>query len=191
MEIDLKQEVEKAAAVIASGGVILCPTETIWGLSCSARDEKAIERIYQMKGRDQSKPLIILVDHENMIESYVENVPEIAYQLLEAAVRPLTIVFDKAKRLATNVASSDGSIGIRVTTNLFCQQLIRKLRQPIVSTSANLSGAPSPSGFGDIPESIIEQCDYIYPFDHNLRNPASPSSLIKLGSGGEIKILRK
>lgn len=166
----LKTEIEKALAVLKNGGVILYPTDTVWGLGCDATNADAVEKINTIKGRQSDKSFIILLDNDSKLQSYVDEVPEVAYDLIEYAEHPLTIVFSGAKNLAKNVISADGSVGIRIAKHDFVQQLLQRFRKPITSTSANISGQPTPSFFDEIDEEIKESVDYVVNWEQELRN---------------------
>ena len=185
------KDINNALRVLREGGVILYPTDTIWGLGCDATRDEAVEKIFRIKSRDDRKSLIILVDSVAMLERYLKDVPEIAYELIEASDSPLTIIYPRAKNLSLAITSEDGSVGIRVCMDEFCNELIRKLKKPIVSTSANISGTPSPSCFNDIPEKIIQAVDYIVEHKRDDLLKHHPSSIIKVGINNEIKIIRK
>ncbi len=184
------EDVKAALEVLQRGGVILYPTDTIWGLGCDAGNEEAVKRIYAIKNRVDSKSMLVLMENAALIERYVDEVPEVAYDLIELTEKPLTIIFDGARNLAKNLIAEDGSIGIRKTSEKFSSELIRRFKRPIVSTSANISGKPSPSCFGDIETEIIDAVDYVVKFRQEDTSKAEPSSIMKLGSGGEIKIIR-
>src|SRR5690606_29677468 len=156
-----KQDLQVALDNLRNGKVILYPTDTIWGLGCDALNPDAIEKIYTLKGRDRNKSMLILLENENQLLSYVKEVPEVAYQLIEFSDRPMTIVYEGAKNLPENLLAADGCIGIRIVRDPFCQELIRRFRRPIVSTSANLSGEPSPEHFDEISEKLKDEVDYI------------------------------
>lgn len=183
-------DVTRAVEVLRKGGIILYPTDTVWGLGCDATCSEAVERIYALKSRSAGKSMLVLADGEAMLERYVEEVPEIAYSLLEAAVNPLTIVYDKGCGLAASLLGDDGSIGIRITHERFSRELCRRLRRPIVSTSANVSGEPAPRFFNEISAEIRAGVDYIPFYRRDDLAPASPSDIIRLHSDGEFKILR-
>ncbi len=190
--MQMKEDIKNSLEVLKTGGVILYPTETIWGLGCDPTNEKAIERVYSIKKRVDSKSLLLLVDHEGRIPSYVDQVPDIAWDLLDAADQPLTLIYPGAKHLSGKLIADDGSVGIRVTTDDFCQQLISRFRKPIVSTSANISGQNAPVCFMDIDEEIKTQVDYVVEWRQNEKpRNAKASSIIKLGSGGQVQIIRK
>jgi len=187
----LKDEINKTLEVLKNGGVILYPTDTVWGLGCDATNAEAVAKVNEIKGRSADKSLIVLLDTENKLQSYVNDVPEVAYDLIEYAEKPLTIVFSNAKNLAANVINSDGSVGIRIPKYDFCQQLIQRFRKPIVSTSANISGQPTPKFFDEISNEIKEAVDYIVDLEQENRTPKQPSTIIKLGTGGLFEFIRK
>jgi L-threonylcarbamoyladenylate synthase len=185
------EDIKAALEVLQRGGVILYPTDTIWGLGCDACNEEAVRRIYAIKNRVDSKSMLVLMENAALLERYVEEVPEIAYDLIELTDKPLTIIYDGAKNLAKNLIAEDGSIGIRLTTERFSCDLIRRFRRPIVSTSANISGKSSPACFSEIAQEIIDSVDYVVNYRQDDHQKAVPSSIIKLGKGGEIKIIRQ
>lgn len=186
-----KKAVDEAAEVIRKGGVILYPTDTIWGLGCDATNEKAVERIYSIKQRAESKAMILLVDSDAKIQGLVREVPDIAWQLIDAAISPLTIIYPGGRNVAPQLLPPEGTIGIRITQEIFSQALCKKIRVPLVSTSANISGTPSPQSFVDISEEIIHAVDYVVPVRQNEYAPQRASEIIAVGLGGEIKVLRK
>ena len=187
----MQEEIKKALEVLRSGGIILYPTDTIWGIGCDPTNEEAVKRVYEIKQREDSKSMLVLLDNPNKLNSYVEEVPEIAWDLIEFTDKPMTIIYPGAKNLAKNLIAPDGTIGIRITEEDFSNNLIFRFRKPIVSTSANISGEPSPQHFNDISEDLKNAVDYVVDWrQQETENPA-PSSIIKLGLGGEIEILRK
>lgn len=185
-----KEDMAEAVRVLRQGGVILYPTDTIWGLGCDATNAEAVKRIYEIKQRSDSKALIVLANSDAMISNYVENAPEVAWDVIELATKPTTIVFDKGKNLAPNLMAEDGSIAFRLSREAFSSQLCFHMRKPIVSTSANISGEPSPRIFSEIHEDIIKSADYVVQYRRNDRTPSAPSSIIKLSNAGDVKILR-
>lgn len=187
----LRDEVNKALEIIQAGGIILYPTDTIWGIGCDATNESAVEKVIQLKGRPENKSLIVLLDTENRLESYVSDVPEVAYELIEYAENPLTIVFSGAKNLAPSVINQDKSIGIRISKHPFCQQLVQRLRKPIVSTSANISGQNSPKNFSDISQEILDGVDYVIDFEQDDLNEKKPSTILKLDASGCFSFIRR
>lgn len=187
----MEEDLKKALEVLRSGGVILYPTDTIWGLGCDATNEEAAAKIYAIKKRSDSKSMLVLMENVNLLERYVAEVPAIAYDLIEVTDKPLTVVYPGARNVAKNLIADDGTIGIRITSENFTRQLIQRFRKPIVSTSANISGEPSPATFADISEEIKAAADYVVQYRQDDSTPASPSGIIKLGVGGQIEILRK
>ncbi|WP_316832236.1 L-threonylcarbamoyladenylate synthase [Pedobacter aquatilis] len=187
----LKEEINKALEVLKAGGVILYPTDTIWGLGCDATNPEAVDKVLKIKNRPAEKSLIVLLDVDSKIQSYIEDVPKVAYDLIEYAENPLTVIFSGAKNLAKNVINEDGSVGIRIVKHDFCTPLIQRFRKPIVSTSANLSGEPSPKNFDDISPEIIDAVDYIVDFEQENRTSKKPSTIMKLSPGGQFQFIRK
>lgn len=187
----LKDEVAKALKVLQDGGIILYPTDTIWGIGCDAGNAEAVKKIYQLKQRDEAKSMIILLDNANKLESYVNQVADVAYDLIEYAENPLTLVMPGAKNIAPNLIAADGSIGIRVTQHQFCQQLIQRLRKPIVSTSANISGQQSPKNFNDISAEIIDGVDYVVDLEQHDLSEKKPSTIMRLDPDGRFEFIRK
>ncbi len=183
-------DIRRAVEVMNRGGVIAYPTDTIWGLGCDATNAEAVKRIYDIKRRSDSKALITLVDSEAKVEFYVKEVPEVAWQLIEVADSPLTVIYDGARNLAPNLVAEDGSIAIRVTAEEFSRELCRRFKKAIVSTSANVSGEPSPRTFADISPEILSAVDYVCESRREESVPHKPSSIIKLGVSGEVKIIR-
>lgn len=171
--------------------MILYPTDTIWGIGCDATNAEAVKRVYEIKRRMDSKAMLVLVDSPVKVDFYVRDVPEVAWDLIELTDKPLTIIYDGARNLAENLLAEDGSVGIRVTNEVFSKRLCQQFRKAIVSTSANISGEPSPGNFGEISEEIKQAVDYIVGYRQEEKGHPAPSSIIKLGKGGEIKIIRK
>ncbi|MDD4416961.1 MAG: L-threonylcarbamoyladenylate synthase [Proteiniphilum sp.] len=187
----MQDDIKKACDVLRKGGIILYPTDTIWGIGCDATNEDAVKRIYKLKQRDDSKSMLILMDNPARLNSYVQEVPDIALDLIELTTNPLTIIYDGAKNLAPNLISPDGSIGIRITEEAFSRELCKQLRKPIVSTSANLSGDPSPTRFSQIKAIIKDGVDYIVTYRQKEQAQSRPSSIVKLSRDGTIQIIRK
>ncbi|WP_321306000.1 L-threonylcarbamoyladenylate synthase [Marinifilum fragile] len=187
----MNNDINKALEVLKSGGVILYPTDTIWGIGCDATNADAVKRVYEIKQREDCKAMLVLMENPNRLNSYVDEVPEIAWDLIEANDKPMTLIYPGAKNLAPNLINSDGTIGIRITNEEFTQNLIQRFKKPIVSTSANISGDPSPANFSEINEELKELVDYVVEYQQDDLEKASASSIIKIGVGGEIQILRK
>ncbi|MGZ3763972.1 MAG: L-threonylcarbamoyladenylate synthase [Mucilaginibacter sp.] len=187
----LRDEVAKALKVVMDGGIILYPTDTIWGIGCDATNTEAVKKIYQLKQRDETKSMIILLDTENKLESYIREVPPIAYDLIEYAENPLTLIMPGAKNISPALISTDGSLGVRVVKHDFCQQLIQRLRKPLVSTSANLSGKPSPQNFGQIDQEIIDNVDYVVNLEQYDLELKKPSTIMRLQPDGRFEFIRR
>ena len=187
----MNEEIKKACQVMREGGVILYPTDTIWGIGCDATNEEAVRRVYEIKRRADSKAMLVLVDSAVKVDFYVQDVPEVAWDLIELADKPLTIIYSGARNLAPNLLAEDGSVGIRITNEAFSQRLCQQFRKAIVSTSANVSGQPSPQNFSEISEEIKAAVDYIVDYRREETTQAKPSSIIKLDKGGVIKIIRQ
>lgn len=187
----MKEDIDKALDILYNGGLILYPTDTIWGIGCDATNEKAVARIYDLKKRDDNKALITLIDNPIKLDYYLKQTPEIAWDLIDLSEKPLTIIYDNARNLATNLIGQDGSIAIRVTNEKFSLELCKRFRKAIVSTSANISGEPSPSQFNEISDDIKNGVDYIVKYRQNETTKCKASSIIKLGSRGEVKIIRE
>lgn len=185
------EDIKAALEVLQKGGVILYPTDTIWGLGCDACNQEAVSRIYNIKKRADSKSMLVLMENAALLDRYVAEVPEIAFDLIEVSDKPLTIIYDGAKNLAKNLIADDGSIGIRITTEAFSSDLIRRFKRPVVSTSANISGNPSPACFDEISREIIDSVDYVVKYRQDDAKKAVPSGIIKLGQSGEFKIIRQ
>ncbi|WP_276878672.1 L-threonylcarbamoyladenylate synthase [Bacteroides heparinolyticus] len=185
------EDIKKACRVMNEGGVILYPTDTIWGIGCDATNEEAVSRVYEIKQRSDSKAMLVLVDSSVKVDFYVQDVPEIAWDLIEMADKPLTVIYSGARNLAPNLLAEDGSVGIRVTNEEFSKRLCQQFRKAIVSTSANISGQPSPGNFSEISEEIKSAVDYIVECRREEIGRPKPSGIIKLEKGGVIKIIRE
>ena len=189
--MEFSEDILAALSVLRNGGVILYPTDTIWGIGCNACDESAVKRVYTIKKRRDTKSMLVLLDSPGLLTQYVKEIPDIAWQLIEVSDDPLTLVYPGAKNLADSLISDDGSIGIRICSDPFCRELIRKLRKPMVSTSANISGQLSPSVFYEINQSIVSSVDYVVKWRQEDYTKRRPSSVIKLGAGGLFSIIRR
>lgn len=186
----INTELKKAAAILQSGGIILYPTDTIWGIGCDACRPESVQNIYRIKQRDDRKSMLVLVDGIPMLEKYIDNIPVQALELLSAAVKPTTIIYPAARNLAENLIASDGSIGIRISSDPFCKQLIQISGKPIVSTSANISGDQAPAIFREIKAEIRDGVDYVVNWRREETTSASPSAILKLEADGTIITLR-
>lgn len=187
---EFNNDLKPALKILSEGGIVLFPTDTIWGLGCDATNPEAVSRIFRIKNRDDSKSLIILVNGFGMLERYVTAIPEVAINILEVADKPLTIIYPQGKNLAAGVCDKDGSTGIRICMDPFCNELITRFRKPIVSTSANISGTGSPSIFSEIDDKIIGAADYVVNYRRKETGKNPPSSILKVNSDGTIKIIR-
>lgn len=186
----MKEDIQNCLNTLREGGIILYPTDTVWGIGCDASNPQAIQKIYDLKGRTSSKALITLVGSEVMLERTVINMPEIAWDLIESANRPLTLIYDEVKGIAPNAIAEDGSCGIRLAKDTFCQQLIQRLGKPIISTSANISGEETPKDFRSISDTILKGVDFVVNYRQNEATSQKSSNIIKLKNNGEIKIIR-
>ncbi len=187
----LDRELTNALAALHSGGTILYPTDTVWGIGCDCTNAKAVEKIFEIKKRDSSKSLVLLVDSDARLLRYVKTVPDIAWELMQYAEKPLTIVYPEGKNVAKNMIGPDKSIAIRITSDIFCKSLIRTFDNGLVSTSANISGQPSPQNFSDIDKELLNTVDYVVNLRQNEKNSNSPSTINKEGMKGEIQKNRK
>ena len=174
----MTEDIQKACEIMQAGGIILYPTDTIWGIGCDATNEKAVQKVYELKKRTDNKAMLVLTDSSAKLSMYVSDMPDIAWDLIEVADKPLTIIYPHAKNLASNLLGEDGSVGIRVTN------------EELVSTSANVSGEPSPGNFSEVSDSIKNGVDYIVKYRQDDMSKAKPSNIIKLGDGGVIQVIR-
>ena len=185
-----RDDIREAVRVMQSGGVILYPTDTIWGIGCDACNEDAVRRVFEIKRRAEAKSVISLVDSEVKVEFYVRSVPDVAWQLSECSDAPLTLVLDGARNLASGVIASDGSVALRVTREAFSRQLCMRMKRAIVSTSANIAGEPAPRCFSEISPEILQAVDYVCLSRRDEAPRQTPSHIIKIGPSGEVKIIR-
>lgn len=186
----MKNEIENALAVLKKGGLILYPTDTVWGIGCDATNSEAVDKIFELKKRSDKKSMICLVHDFKMLNEYIEDVPEVAYDILKYAAKPTTIIYDDPIRVAENLIAEDNSLAIRVAKDDFCKKLIRKLRRPLVSTSANFSGSKTPQSFSEIDPLILEGVDYVVNLHRNKKS-GKPSAMIKLKNDGSVTVIRK
>ena len=190
-----EEDIKKAVEVLRKGGVILYPTDTVWGIGCDATNAEAVKRVYEIKQRDDSKALICLVDSDARLQRYVRQVPDVAWQLIdsikEGDVKPTTIILDGAVNLAPNLIAEDGSIALRITNEAFSKELCYRFQKALVSTSANISGEPAAQNYGDIDPVLIEKVDYVCWSRRQEHKPHQPSSIIRLRQDGEVEIIRK
>ncbi|HXC04324.1 MAG TPA: L-threonylcarbamoyladenylate synthase [Bacteroidia bacterium] len=184
------EEIRRCTEVLRTGGILLYPTDTIWGLGCDATNAQAVEKIFKIKQRAESKSLIVLLDQPSQLNRYVQEVPAVAWDLIELSEDPLTIIYDDVKGMAPNVVAADGSCGIRICEDEFCRRMIRQLGRPLVSTSANISGQAAPMGFRDISKEIIQGVDHVAAWRQQEHHPSNPSKIIRLRNNGEVTIIR-
>lgn len=185
-----REDMNRAVETLKKGGIILYPTDTVWGIGCDATNEEAVKRIYDLKKREDSKSMLVLVGSYGELEKTVAEIPEAAWMLLDAAVKPLTIIYDHPRGIARNLLAEDGSLGIRVTDELFSRELCRRLRRPIVSTSANVSGKKTPRVFSEIEKEILEGVDYTACYRRDDNSKGKSSDIIKVSDNGVIKVIR-
>ena len=191
MTMTREEDIRNAVETMRRGGVILYPTDTVWGIGCDATNAEAVKRVYEIKQRDDSKALICLVDSDARLQRYVRNVPDVAWQLIDCMDKPTTLILDRAVNLAPNLIAEDGSIGIRITQEPFSKELCFRFQKAIVSTSANISGQPCAQNYRDIDPQLLEAVDYVCWSRRQEHKPHTPSSIIKLKQGGEVEIIRK
>lgn len=189
--MDRKEDIKNAVEVMRKGGVILYPTDTVWGIGCDATNEEAVAKVYKIKQRDDSKALICLVDSDARLQRYVRNVPNVAWDIFNLATKPTTIILDGAVNLAPNLIAEDGSIAMRITQEEFSKELCYRFQKAIVSTSANISGQPAAQNFQDIAPELLEAVDYVCYSRRQEKKPHTPSSIIKLTENGEVTVIRK
>lgn len=183
-------DIKEALRVMKEGGIILYPTDTVWGIGCDARNPEAVEKIFKLKERADSKSMLVLVGSEGMLQRTVKSVPEIAWQLIDVAVNPMTIIYDTPLGIADNLKAEDGSLGIRITTEKFSRTLCERMRGPIVSTSANKSGKPTPMTFSEISSEIKNGVDYVCKYRHKEKVSSKPSNIIKITKENIVKVIR-
>ena len=186
----MKDTITKAVEVLEAGGLILYPTDTVWGIGCDATNAVAVAKIFKLKKRSDNKSLICLVADERMLKKYIEYVPEVALDIIALSVNPTTLIYDGPQHIAANLVAVDNSIAIRIPDHDFCFQLLRKFNRPIVSTSANLSSSPTPNSFKEISEEILKGVDYVVNLP-NEKISGKPSAIIKLSKNGTVKIIRE
>ena len=186
----IEEDIKKAVEVMRRGGTILYPTDTIWGIGCDATNPEAVAKVYALKQRDDSKALICLVDNDARLQRYVRNVPDVAWDIMDLATKPTTVILDEAVNLAPNLIAEDGSIALRITRESFSHELCYRFQKPIVSTSANISGQPAAAIFSEIDPAVIAGVDYVMRSRQNDTKPARPSQIMRLKADGEFKVLR-
>lgn len=186
-----EEDIKNAVAVLRQGGIILYPTDTVWGIGCDATNAEAVKRVFEIKHREDSKALICMVDSPDRVQRYVRNVPEVAWDIFDLATTPTTVILDGAVNLAPNLIAEDGSVAIRVTQEEFSKQLCYRFQKALVSTSANISGEPTAQNYRDIAPEIIESVDYVCWTRRQEHQPHQPSSIIKLTQSGQVTVIRK
>lgn len=185
------EDLKKAVEIMRQGGIILYPTDTIWGIGCDASNSQAVRRIFELKQRSDSKSMLSLLDSDAKLGYYVPEVPDVAYDLMDMSEKPVTIIYDNVRHLAPELLAADGSAGIRISRETFSRDLCARLGGAVVSTSANISGEPSPQCFAQISDAIIKGVDYVVSYRQDENVKAAASSIIKLGSGGLVKVIRE
>ena len=187
----MREEVLKAATYLNAGKVILYPTDTIWGIGCDGTSEKAVQRIYEIKQRSDTKSMLVLMSDITMLEQYIHTIPEQAYKFLQNPGKPTTIIYPGAMNLARNLIAADGTLGVRIASDPFCQRLMEETGKPLVSTSANISGDPSPALFREIGPHIKDHVDHIVDWRQEETQKAEASRILKINLEGEVIVLRK
>ncbi len=188
--MDINQEIQNAFEVVMRGGIILYPTDTVWGVGCDATNAAAVSKIFELKQRAETKSMICLMNGEKMMYNVFKEIPDVAWQILDLSEKPTTIILDNPRNVAANLIADDKTLGIRIVKEPFCFKLMEKMRKPLVSTSANISGAPTPASFKEISSEIIKGVDYVVNL-HQDKTMAKPSTIIKIGNDSQVKIIRK
>ncbi len=187
--MDLNQEIQNALEVLQNGGIILYPTDTVWGIGCDASNEEAVDKIYNLKKRAESQSMIVLMNGDKMIHNTFKEVPETAWQIMDLSEKPTTLILDKPQNIAKNLVAPDNTLGIRVVKDSFCFKLIDKLKKPLVSTSANISGKPTPMSFSEISKEILNGVDYVVNLSRE-KKCGNPSTIIKIALDNQVKVIR-
>ena len=188
--MDINQEIQNAYEIIQKGGIILYPTDTVWGIGCDATNPEAVAKIYKLKQRAETQSMIVLMNGEKMIYNVFKDIPEVAWQIIDLSEDPITLVLDKPRNVAANLIAPDQTLGIRVVKEPFCFKLMEKMKKPLVSTSANISGQPTPKSFKEISPEIIKGVDYVVNL-HREKIAGKPSTIIKLTNDSQVKVIRK
>ena len=189
MNTDINTEVHNAYEVIKNGGIILYPTDTVWGIGCDATNADAVKKIYELKQREESKSMIVLMNGERMLYNVFKEIPEVAWQILDLSDKPTTLILDNPRNVAPNIIAPDNTLGMRLVKEPFCFKLMERMKKPLVSTSANISGMPTPNSFKEIDHHILDGVDYIVNLHHD-KVAARPSTIIKLGNNLQVKVIR-
>jgi L-threonylcarbamoyladenylate synthase len=187
----LTTEINNAIEILNEGGLILYPTDTVWGIGCDATNEEAVKKVYKLKKREDSKALICLMANDAMLERHITTVPDAAYDIMDLSTKPTTIIYDQPRGIAKNLVAQDNTLAVRVASDKFCKYLINKFKKPLVSTSANISGQNTPQNFSEISNTIIKGVDYVVNLGQDDNSNNSPSSIIKLSNDGTVKVIRK
>lgn len=188
--MEINQEVHKAFEVIQNGGIILYPTDTVWGIGCDATNADAVKKIYALKQREESKSMIVLMNGEKMMHNVFKEIPEVAWQILDLSEKPTTLILDNPKNIATNIIAEDNTLGVRLVKEPFCFKLMERMKKPLVSTSANISEMPTPKSFKEIAPEILNGVDYVVNL-YQEKICDKPSTIIKLTNDNQVKIIRK
>ncbi len=186
---DINAEVHNAFEVIKNGGIILYPTDTVWGIGCDATNAEAVKKIYELKRREETKSMIVLMNAEKMMYNVFKDIPEVAWQIMDLSEKPTTLILDNPRNVAPNLIAPDKTLGVRMVKEPFCYKLMERMKKPLVSTSANISGMPTPNSFKEISNHILDGVDYIVNLQHN-KVAAKPSTIIKLGNDLQVKVIR-
>jgi L-threonylcarbamoyladenylate synthase len=188
--MDINTEIHNAYEVIKEGGIILYPTDTVWGIGCDATNEEAVKKIYALKQREESKSMIVLINGERMMYNVFKEIPEVAWQILDLSEKPTTLILDNPRNVAKNIIAEDNTLGVRIVTEPFCFKLMERMKRPLVSTSANISGMFTPKTFKEISPEIIKGVDYVVNLHHD-KVCKKPSAIIKLTLDSQVKVIRK
>ncbi len=188
--MDLNQEIQNTLEVLQNGGIILYPTDTVWGIGCDASNEEAVDKIYKLKKRAETQSMIVLMNGDKMIHNTFKEVPDVAWQIMDLSEKPTTLILDKPQNIAKNLIATDNTLGIRVIKDSFCFKLLEKLRKPLVSTSANISGKPTPMNFSEISKEIINGVDYVVNLSRE-KKCGNPSTIIKIALDNQVKVIRQ
>ena len=186
----LNEEIQKAYEIIKEGGIILYPTDTVWGIGCDATNPEAVAKIYKLKQRAETQSMIVLMNGEKMMYNVFKDIPEVAWQIIDLSEKPTTLILDKPRNVAPNLIASDNTLGIRIVKEPFCFKLMEKMKKPLVSTSANISGQPTPITFAAISPEIINGVDYVVNL-HRDKIAGKPSTIIKITNDSQVKVIRK
>lgn len=186
---DINTEVHNAFEVIKNGGIILYPTDTVWGIGCDASNPEAVKKIYALKQREETKSMIVLMNSDRMMHNVFSQIPEVAWQIMDLSEKPTTLILDNPRNVAANLIAEDKTLGVRLVTEPFCYKLMERMKKPLVSTSANISGMPTPNSFKQISQLILDGVDYIVNLHHE-KIAAKPSTIIKLGNDLQVKVIR-